>query len=53
MRKVIMWNMVTLDGFFEGPNQGQIDWFLFDDELEKYIISCPSCSATVSDCSTI
>jgi dihydrofolate reductase len=38
MRKVIMWNMVTLDGFFEGPNKGQIDWFLFDDELEKYII---------------
>lgn len=38
MRKLIMWNMVTLDGFFEGPNKGQIDWFLSDDELEKYIL---------------
>ncbi len=38
MRNVIMWNMVTLDGFFEGPDKGQIDWFLFDDELEQYII---------------
>ena len=28
MRKVITWNMVTLDGFFEGPDKGQIDWFL-------------------------
>jgi dihydrofolate reductase len=38
MRKVILWNMLSLDGFFEGPNKGQIDWFLFDDELEKYIL---------------
>jgi dihydrofolate reductase len=37
MRKVIMWNILTLDGFFEGPHKGQIDWFVFDDELEKYI----------------
>jgi hypothetical protein len=37
MSKVIAWNMVTLDGFFEGPGKRQIDWFLFDDELEKYL----------------
>jgi dihydrofolate reductase len=37
MRKVIMWNMVTVDGFFEGPTRN-IDWFVFDDELEKYIL---------------
>ena len=36
MRKLIMWNMVTLDGFFEGPNK-ELDWFRFDEELEKYI----------------
>jgi dihydrofolate reductase len=36
MRKVIMWNMVTLDGMFEGPDR-DISWFVFDDELEKYI----------------
>jgi dihydrofolate reductase len=29
--------MVTVDGFFEGPNRN-IDWFVFDDELEKYIL---------------
>jgi len=37
MRRVIMWDMVTVDGYFEGPNKN-IDWFLFDDELEKYIL---------------
>jgi dihydrofolate reductase len=29
--------MVTVDGFFEGQNRN-IDWFVFDDELEKYIL---------------
>lgn len=39
MRKLIMWDMVTLDGFFEGPNKGEIDWFLFEeDELQPYIL---------------
>ncbi len=37
MRKVIMWNMVTVDGFFEGPGR-DISWFVFDDDLEKYIL---------------
>jgi dihydrofolate reductase len=36
MRKVIMWNMVTLDGMLEGSDR-DISWFVFDDELEKYI----------------
>jgi dihydrofolate reductase len=36
MRKLIMWNMITLDGFFEGPSH-DIGWFVFDDELESYI----------------
>jgi dihydrofolate reductase len=36
MRKVIMWNMVSVDGFFEGEN-ADIGWFVFDDELEAYI----------------
>src|SRR2546421_5670911 len=26
MRKLIMWNLVTLDGFFEGPKSWDIDW---------------------------
>lgn len=37
MRKVIMWNMVTLDGFFEGPKSWEIDWheYVWGDELEQ------------------
>lgn len=31
MRKIIVSNNVTLDGFFEGPNH-EIDWFMFDKE---------------------
>lgn len=26
MRKLIMWNVVTLDGHFEGTNKWEIDW---------------------------
>lgn len=38
MRKLIMWNLVTLDGFFEGPGRGQIDWFeaVWGEELERF-----------------
>nr|WP_246221394.1 dihydrofolate reductase family protein [Phytoactinopolyspora mesophila] len=34
---MIAWDMVTLDGFFCGP-RGEIDWFVFDSELEQYIL---------------
>lgn len=37
MRKLISWNMASLDGYFEAPEH-QIDWFAFDEELERYII---------------
>ncbi|WP_018235387.1 dihydrofolate reductase family protein [Ensifer sp. BR816] len=36
MRKVIMWDMVSVDGFFEAPGH-DIDWFVFEDELAAYI----------------
>ncbi|OCP35084.1 dihydrofolate reductase family protein [Ensifer sp. LC163] len=36
MRKVIMWDMVSVDGFFEAPGQ-DISWFVFEDELAAYI----------------
>ena len=36
MRRLIMWNMITLDGYFEGPGH-DIGWFVFEDELESYI----------------
>jgi dihydrofolate reductase len=36
VRKIVMWNMVTIDGFFSEPD-GDLGWFVFDDELRKYI----------------
>jgi len=37
MRRLIMWNMVTLDGFFEGPKSWEIDWheYVWGEELEQ------------------
>jgi dihydrofolate reductase len=37
MRKVIMWNLVTLDGFFEGPKSWDLDWheYVWGEELER------------------
>lgn len=36
MRKLIIWDMVTVDGFFEGPDR-DISWFVFEGELENYV----------------
>ncbi|TIL97627.1 MAG: dihydrofolate reductase, partial [Mesorhizobium sp.] len=36
MRKLIIWDMVSVDGFFEGPDR-DISWFVFEEELENYI----------------
>ncbi len=40
MRKVIMWNMVSLDGFFEGAKSWEIDWheYAWGEELEQFSI---------------
>ena len=40
MRKLIMWNMVTLDGFFEGAKPWEIDWhdYVWGEELEKFSV---------------
>jgi dihydrofolate reductase len=40
MRKLIMWNMVTLDGFFEGPKSWEIDWheYGWGEDLEQFSI---------------
>ena len=35
MRKVIVSNLVSLDGFFEGPNK-ELDWFVVDEEFFDY-----------------
>jgi dihydrofolate reductase len=38
MRKLIVWNMVTLDGYFEGPRPWDIDWheYVWGKELERF-----------------
>src|SRR5437867_1283554 len=38
MRKVFLFNMVTLDGFFEGPNH-DIDWHNTDEEFNEFSIA--------------
>ena len=37
MRKVFLFNMTTLDGFFEGPNQ-DISWHHVDEEFNEFAI---------------
>lgn len=34
MRKVVVLNRVSVDGYFAGPN-GEIDWFVHDPEVDK------------------
>ena len=38
MRKVILFLMVSLDGYFEGPNQ-EIDWHNVDAEFNEFALS--------------
>ena len=40
MRKLIMWNLVTLDGFFEGPKSWDIDWHnsIWGEEMDQLSI---------------
>ncbi len=40
LRKLIMWNLISLDGFFEGTEPWSLDWFqsLFDGELEQHAL---------------
>ena len=37
-RKVIVWNMAPLDGYFEGPKPWEIDWreYVWGEELERF-----------------
>jgi dihydrofolate reductase len=35
MRKVIVSNLASVDGFFEGPNK-ELDWHVVDDEFHAY-----------------
>ena len=35
MRKIIVYNLVTVDGYFAGPN-GEIEWHNYDNEMKAY-----------------
>lgn len=37
MRKLIVFNLITIDGFFEGPNR-EIDWHHVDEEFNDFSI---------------
>jgi dihydrofolate reductase len=41
MGRLIMWNLVTLDGFFEGPDKWSLDWhdIAWGDELKELSIA--------------
>jgi dihydrofolate reductase len=38
MRKLILWNLLSLDGFFEGAASWALDWhqYAWDDELKRF-----------------
>ncbi len=38
MRKAIMFNMITLDGYFEGANKWDIGWHRVDQEFNEFAI---------------
>ena len=46
MRKLFAFNMVTLDGFFEGPDQ-DISWHHVDDEFNQFAIEQTSSVDTI------
>ena len=46
MRKLFAFNMVSLDGFFEGPNQ-DISWHNADDEFNQFAIEQTSTVGTI------
>ena len=37
MKKIIVFNMVSLDGFFAGED-GNIDWHVVDDEFNEFAV---------------
>ncbi len=37
MRKIYVFNLITLDGFFEGPNR-ELDWHNVDGEFNEFAI---------------
>lgn len=38
MRKIYLFSLVTLDGFFEGARKWELDWHNVDEEFQKFAI---------------
>jgi dihydrofolate reductase len=38
MRRLIAWDMISLDGFFS-RDDGNLDWFVFEEEIERYVLT--------------
>jgi dihydrofolate reductase len=39
MRKVIMFNLISLDGFFEGASKWDLSWHLVDEEFNQFALA--------------
>lgn len=46
MRKIVVFNLVSLDGYFAGAD-GNIDWHMVDDEFNKFAIEQTSSFGTI------
>ena len=49
-----MWNLITLDGFFEGPEPWDLDWHddVWGDELDNELSGSQSSNWTRPTCSS-
>lgn len=46
MRKIIVFNLISLDGYFAGPD-GNIDWHQVDNEFNKFAVEQTSSFGTI------
>ena len=51
MRKIIVFNMVSVDGYYAGVD-GNIDWHMVDDEFNEFAIEHTSKFGTLIFCAT-
>jgi dihydrofolate reductase len=52
MRRIVMWNQVTADGYFAGPD-GNLDWVVPDEEFDREVAEAIDRSGTGPEADTI
>jgi dihydrofolate reductase len=52
MRRLVMWNQVTADGYFAGPD-GDLDWVVPDEEFDREVADAIERSGIGPDADTI